>query len=123
VPLRVEYVEVRKQKLVRERGRSVSLPVKGASQFVTGRIDVFLWSKNSKSAVFLGLNLQASALLSHLSLSTPIPDTPHHKERHHQGKGNPFLLRLASREALDTTSIRTREKLGGLLKFYSREAA
>jgi len=34
-----------------------------------------------------------------------------------QGRGNEFLMPLASQETLGTTSIRTREKLGGLLKF------
>ncbi len=65
--------------------------------------------------------LKAAALLSHLSLTSPIPDTPHQKERHHQGKGNEVLMPLASQEALGTTSIRSRESL--LLKFYAREAA
>ncbi len=41
----------------------------------------------------------------------------------HQGKGNGLLAPLASQEALGTTSIRTRERLGALLKFSFRETA
>ena len=50
-------------------------------------------------------------------------DTHYHQERNHQGKGNALLMPLASQEALGSQSIRTRERLGGLLKFYSRKAA
>lgn len=49
--------------------------------------------------------------------------TRYHQERNHQGKGNELLMPLASQEALGIQSIRIRERLGGLLKFYSREAA
>jgi transposase InsO family protein len=49
--------------------------------------------------------------------------THYHQERNHQGRSNELLMPLASQEALGTQSIRTRERLGGLLKFYSREAA
>ncbi len=79
--------------------------------------------KKLELAVSPRIYLKASALPSHLSLPTPIPDTPHQKERHHQGKGNGLLMPLASQEALGTQSIRTRERLGGLMKYYSREAA
>jgi hypothetical protein len=48
--------------------------------------------------------------------------THYHHERHHQGRGNELLMSLAGQEALGTTSIRSRERLGGLLKFYSPEA-
>ncbi len=47
----------------------------------------------------------------------------YHHERNHQGRGNELLMPLASQEALGTTSIRSRERLGGLLKYYYREAA
>jgi len=50
-------------------------------------------------------------------------DTHYHQERNHQGKGNALLRPRASQEALGSQSIRTRKRLGGLLKFYSREAA
>ncbi len=47
----------------------------------------------------------------------------YHHERNHQGRGNELLMPLASQEALGTTSIRSRERLGGLLKYYYREVA
>jgi len=39
------------------------------------------------------------------------------------GKRHMLMMPLVSQEALWTQSIRTRERLGGLLKFYSRKAA
>jgi len=38
-------------------------------------------------------------------------------------RGNELLIPLASKEGFGTQSIRSRERLCGLLKFYSREAA
>ncbi len=47
-----------------------------------------------------------------------------HHERNHQGKGNVILFpRPADRIGESTGEIRTRERLGGLLKFYHRQAA
>jgi transposase InsO family protein len=47
-----------------------------------------------------------------------------HHERNHQGKGNVILFpRPADRIGESTGEIRTRERLGGLLKFYYRQAA
>jgi len=47
-----------------------------------------------------------------------------HDERNHQGKGNVILFpRPEDRIGESTGQIRTRERLGGLLKFYHREAA
>ena len=76
-----------------------------------------------KTLCFSRIYHPTSALSSLVSFPTPIPATPHQKERHHQGKGNELLMSLAGREALGTASIRIRARLGGLLKFYSREAA
>ena len=48
----------------------------------------------------------------------------YHAERNHQGKGNLILFPAPEdrvEESLGT--IQTRERLGGLLKFYYREAA
>jgi hypothetical protein len=47
-----------------------------------------------------------------------------HAERNHQGKGN-IILFPAPADRIGETSgtIRRRERLGGLLKFYYREAA
>ena len=49
--------------------------------------------------------------------------THYHQERHHQGKGNELLLPRVRKEGWDTNPIRARERLGGLLKYYHREAA
>ena len=48
----------------------------------------------------------------------------HHCERNHQGKGNVVLFpKPADRIGESSGQIRTRERLGGLLRFYHREAA
>jgi putative transposase len=55
----------------------------------------------------------------------------YHNERPHQGKGNELLTAKESRrrsidqgdEAVALTDIRCRQRLGGLLKHYSRRAA
>ena len=46
----------------------------------------------------------------------------YHQERNHQGKGN-VLLFPSSKQEEDKSPIRCRERLGGLLKYYRREAA
>ncbi|MEO8428768.1 MAG: hypothetical protein ABI651_16845, partial [Verrucomicrobiota bacterium] len=47
-----------------------------------------------------------------------------HGERNHQGKGNVILFpRPEDRIGESTGEIRTREGLGGLLRFYYRQAA
>ncbi len=47
-----------------------------------------------------------------------------HSERNHQGKGNMILFpALVDRIGESSGEIRTRERLGGLLKFYYRKAA
>jgi hypothetical protein len=47
-----------------------------------------------------------------------------HTERNHQGKGNRILFPApVDRIGESSGEIRTRERLGGLLRFYHREAA
>jgi len=47
-----------------------------------------------------------------------------HTERNHQGKGTGILFPVPSDRVGETAGrIYTRERLGGLLKFYHREAA
>jgi putative transposase len=47
-----------------------------------------------------------------------------HAERNHQGKGNVILFPSAEdRIGAHDGQVRCRERLGGLLKFYHREAA
>ena len=48
----------------------------------------------------------------------------YHEERNHQGKENLILCPLKREGARDRkASVRCRERLGGLLKYYEREAA
>ena len=42
---------------------------------------------------------------------------------HHQGKDNVLLFPAVSQDTEGTGPIRCRERLGGLLKYYEREAA
>src|SRR2546426_9354154 len=49
--------------------------------------------------------------------------THFHHERHHQGKGNVLLFRAVRQEAEGQGPMQRRERLGGLLKYYEREAA
>jgi len=50
--------------------------------------------------------------------------THHHTERNHQGKGNVLLFPLNHSSAPGSDqSVHCRERLGGLLKYYHREAA
>jgi putative transposase len=49
--------------------------------------------------------------------------THYHTERPHQGKGNVVLMSSPSYRAERQGPIRCHERLGGLLKYYSREAA
>jgi putative transposase len=46
-----------------------------------------------------------------------------HQERNHQGKGNVLLFPPLSLEGEDDGPMQCRERLGGLLKYYAREAA
>lgn len=50
-------------------------------------------------------------------------DTHYHRERNHQGKGNVLLRPAADHGQRKDLPIRCRERLGGLLKYYYREAA
>jgi hypothetical protein len=48
----------------------------------------------------------------------------YHQERNHQGKGNLLLFPSPPRPMnLKLGKVRCRERLGGLLKYYAREAA
>jgi putative transposase len=46
----------------------------------------------------------------------------YHHERNHQGKGNVLLFSAVSQDTARAGPIRCRERLGGLLKYYQREA-
>ena len=45
-----------------------------------------------------------------------------HHERNHQGKGNVLLFPTVSQDTVRQGPVQCRERLGGLLKYYTREA-
>ena len=47
----------------------------------------------------------------------------YHHERNHQGKGNVLLFPVVSPGTIRQGPVQCRERLGGLLKYYEREAA
>src|SRR5215475_10817721 len=47
----------------------------------------------------------------------------YHEERNHQGKENRILFPFPTEARRDVGAVRCRERLGGLLKYYEREAA
>ena len=47
----------------------------------------------------------------------------YHHERNHQGKGNVLLFPFSSQKHQGTGPLQCRERLGGLLQYYTREAA
>jgi hypothetical protein len=47
----------------------------------------------------------------------------YHEERNHQGKGNRMLFPLQTEARTEAGAVRCRERLGGLLKYYERQAA
>ena len=47
----------------------------------------------------------------------------YHEERNHQGKGNRILFPSRAEARRSMGAVRCRERLGGLLKYYEREAA
>jgi putative transposase len=49
--------------------------------------------------------------------------THYHHERNHQGKGNVLLFPAVSQDTAHAGFLRCHERLGGLLKYYAREAA
>ena len=49
--------------------------------------------------------------------------THFHEERPHQGKGNVILFSTSQAQPSSDASIECRERLGGLLKYYHRQAA
>jgi putative transposase len=75
----------------------------------------------SEGGEFIEMILFGDASLRHV-LSNYVQHF--HSERNHQGKGNVILFPAAGdRIGESTGEIRTRQRLGGLLEFYYREAA
>jgi len=78
------------------------------------------WVRSIKEECLSRLILCGEASLRHVL--TPYVAHVHH-ERNHQGKGNVLLFPTVSQDAACTGPIQCRERLGGLLKYYAREAA
>jgi transposase InsO family protein len=79
------------------------------------------WNRSVKEECLSKMILFGEASLRHVLSNY----TEHfHRERNHQGRGNVILFPTpADRIGESTGEIRSRERLGGLLKFYYPEAA
>jgi len=78
------------------------------------------WVRSVKEEVLSRLILFGEASLRHV-LTQYVAHF--HHERNHQGKSNVLLLPAVSPEAARAGPMQCRERLGGLLKYYAREAA
>ncbi len=79
------------------------------------------WNRSAKEECLSKLILFGEASLRHVLSNYA---RHYHEERNHQGKDNVILFPAAAdRISNSSGKIRTRERLGGLLKFYHREAA
>ena len=78
------------------------------------------WVRSVKEECLSRLILFGEASLRH-ALTQYV--THVHHERHHQGKGNVLLFPAVSQDKARQGPIQCRERLGGLLKYYAREAA
>lgn len=79
------------------------------------------WIRSVKTEVLSKLILFGEGSLRHC-LGNYV--SHYHAERNHQGKGNVILFPAqADRIGESSGEIRTRERLGGLLRFYHRKAA
>jgi transposase InsO family protein len=78
------------------------------------------WVRSVKEECLLRMILFGEASLRHAL--TQYAEHFHH-ERNHQGKGNVLLFPTVSQDTERAGPIRCRERLGGLLKYYEREAA
>jgi putative transposase len=78
------------------------------------------WVRSIKEECLSRLILFGEAALHH-ALSEYM--ARYHRERNHQGKGNVRLFPAVSQATERAGPIRCRERLGGLLRFYDREAA
>jgi transposase InsO family protein len=78
------------------------------------------WVRSVKEECLSRLILCGEASLRH-ALTQYVAHV--HHERNHQGKGNALLLPMVSPDAERAGPIQCRERLGGLLKYYTCEAA
>jgi transposase InsO family protein len=78
------------------------------------------WVRSVKEECLSRLILFGEALLRH-ALTQYVAHF--HHERNHQGKGNVLLFPVVSQDPERKGSMQCYERLGGLLKYYAREAA
>ncbi len=78
------------------------------------------WVRSIKEECLLRLILFGEASLRH-ALTQYVEHF--HSERNHQGKGNVLLFPAVSQDPECEGPMQCRERLGGLLKYYAREAA
>ncbi len=79
------------------------------------------WVRSAKEEALSNLILFGEASLRHVLNEYT---SHYHKERPHQGKGNVLLFPLNRQSSPSSVRpVRCRERLGGLLKYYHREAA
>jgi hypothetical protein len=79
------------------------------------------WVRSAKEECLSKLILSGEASLRHVLCKFV---DQFHRERNHQGKDNVILFpEPADRIGASLGSIKARERIGGLLRFYHREAA
>ena len=78
------------------------------------------WVRSVKEECLSRLILFGEASLCHV-LNEYVDH--YHQERNHQGKGNVVLFPVVSQDLERKGSIQCHERLGGLLQYYTREAA
>jgi transposase InsO family protein len=78
------------------------------------------WVRSVKEECLARLILWGEASLRHV-LKEHVDH--YHQERNHQGRGNILLFPSSSPAGGDDGPLQCRERLGGLLKYYEREAA
>jgi putative transposase len=78
------------------------------------------WVRSVKEECLARLMLFGEKALQHALTEYT---THYHHERNHQGKGNVLLFPAVGQGPERAGPIRCRERLGGLLKYYEREAA
>jgi hypothetical protein len=78
------------------------------------------WVRSVKDEALSRLIVFGEASLRHVLQEY---ETHYHAERNHQGKGNVLLFPLSRQGHKGEGPIQCRERLGGLLKSYDREAA
>ena len=78
------------------------------------------WVRSIKDEALSRMILFGEASLRHM-LNEYVDH--YHQERNHQGKGNVLLFPQSSLAGENDDTIQCRERLGGLLKYYEREAA